>query len=130
MFLVCIQVPFGYRIEPKTKKIIVEEDEAEVIRKLFDMYANQGNSTVMLARHYHETGEIPSRVTVLSKPLARCATAFQCTWGPAKPHLQVQNRAKLHLAQPMPHQEHHKIDSHCILPEVVVYLHDSLAIFF
>ncbi len=59
-------VPFGYSVEPKTHKIIVNEEEAEIVRKLYDMYANQGYSTVMLARYFHDTGEIPSRVTVLS----------------------------------------------------------------
>ena len=60
------KVPFGYSIEPKTHRIIINEEEADVVRKLFDMYANQGYSTVMLARYFHETGEIPTRVTVLS----------------------------------------------------------------
>lgn len=60
------KVPFGYYIEPKTKKILVNDEEAEVVRKLFDMYANQGYSTVTLARYFHDTGEIPSRVTVES----------------------------------------------------------------
>lgn len=58
------KVPFGYLIEPKTKRIIIDEDKADIVRKLFDMYVNQNYSTVMLARYFHETGEIPSRVTV------------------------------------------------------------------
>jgi len=58
------KVPFGYIIEPKTRKILVDPEKAEIVRKLFDMYVNQGYSTVMLARYFHETGEIPSRVTV------------------------------------------------------------------
>lgn len=60
------KVPFGYEVEPKTHKILINEEQADVVRKLYDMYANQGYSTVMLARYFHETGEIPTRVTVLS----------------------------------------------------------------
>lgn len=58
------RVPFGYCVEPKTHMILVDEEKAEIVRKLYDMYANQDYSTVMLARYFHETGEIPSRVTV------------------------------------------------------------------
>jgi DNA invertase Pin-like site-specific DNA recombinase len=58
------KVPFGYYIEPKTHYIRVDEEKAAIVRKLYDMYANQDYSTVMLARYFHETGEIPSRVTV------------------------------------------------------------------
>ena len=60
------KVPFGYYIEPKTRMIRINEEEAAIIRKLYNMYASGEYSTLMLAKHFHETGEIPSKVGVKS----------------------------------------------------------------
>jgi DNA invertase Pin-like site-specific DNA recombinase len=32
--------PYGYSIDPRTRKLVVKEDEAAVVRLLFDIYAN------------------------------------------------------------------------------------------
>lgn len=48
--------PFGYAKDPKDRhKFVVAEDEAEIVRRMFAMYAD-GMSTVEIARIFNEEG--------------------------------------------------------------------------
>lgn len=44
------RIPFEYRRNPKTKKYSVEESEANIIRKIFDMF-DQGVTVYAIAKH-------------------------------------------------------------------------------
>lgn len=50
------EAPFGYAKDPKDRhKFIIAEDEAAIVRRVFDMYA-EGISTVEIARTFNEEG--------------------------------------------------------------------------
>ena len=51
-------LPFGYAVEPSTKDIVIVPEQRDIILKIFDMYVNQGMSTIQIARHINQTGEI------------------------------------------------------------------------
>ncbi len=51
-------LPFGYSFDPDTHDIFVIPEQRDVIIKIFDMYVNQGLSTVKIARLLNETGEL------------------------------------------------------------------------
>lgn len=44
------RIPFGYRRDPKTKEYSVEESEANIIRKIFEMF-DKGISVYTIAKH-------------------------------------------------------------------------------
>ncbi len=48
--------PFGYKKDPKDRhQFLIEEDEAEIIRRMFDMYAD-GMSSVEIAKIFNQEG--------------------------------------------------------------------------
>lgn len=51
-------LPFGYAVDPKTRDIIVDEEQANIVRRMFKMYVEDGMSTNQIARHFNETGEL------------------------------------------------------------------------
>lgn len=51
-------LPFGYAVDPKTRDIIVDEEQANIVRRMFKMYVEDGMSTVQIAKHFNETGEL------------------------------------------------------------------------
>ena len=54
------RIPFGYTVEEKTNTIIIDEEQAAIVRKLFTMYVEDGRSTTWLAKYFNETGELKS----------------------------------------------------------------------
>ncbi|MFD2172043.1 recombinase family protein [Tumebacillus lipolyticus] len=44
-------VPFGYKFNEKTQKLELEEDQAEVVRLIFDLYAHQKMGYYSIATH-------------------------------------------------------------------------------
>lgn len=57
------EAPFGYAKDPEDRhKFIIAEDEAEIVRRMFAMYAN-GMSTVEMARIFNKEGvKTPSQI--------------------------------------------------------------------
>lgn len=51
-------LPFGYTYDKDTHDILVEPKQRDVIIKIFDMYVNQGLSTIKIARILNQTGEM------------------------------------------------------------------------
>ncbi|WP_139491827.1 recombinase family protein [Brevibacillus dissolubilis] len=51
------QSPYGYRLEQK--ELIIHEQEAEVVRRVYDLYLNQGLGYLTIAKRLNEEG-IPS----------------------------------------------------------------------
>lgn len=51
-------LPFGYQVNPKTQAIEINPTEAVTIRKMFEMYANDGKSTGEIAKYFNQTGEL------------------------------------------------------------------------
>ena len=49
------QIPYGYRVEPETKKIIIDEFEAGIVKEIFDMYES-GFSQKSIAVELHSRG--------------------------------------------------------------------------
>ena len=49
------QIPYGYRVEPETKKIVIDEFEAGIVREIFDMYES-GFSQKSIAVELHTRG--------------------------------------------------------------------------
>ncbi|MBA4542943.1 recombinase family protein [Thermoactinomyces daqus] len=46
--------PFGYRV--KDKKLVVDPEEAEIVKKIFDMYVDENVGTSTIAVHLNEHG--------------------------------------------------------------------------
>jgi len=59
-------VPFGYNHDPKTQKLSINEEEAQVVRKIFDMYANKGMSTLTISKILAQEGVLTKK----GKPLS------------------------------------------------------------
>lgn len=51
-------LPYGYSFDQNTHEIIVVPEQRDVIIKIYDMYVNQGLSTVQIARYLNQTGEL------------------------------------------------------------------------
>lgn len=51
-------LPYGYKYDEKTHDIYADEEQAAIVRKIFDMYINKNMSTVEIARYFNETGEM------------------------------------------------------------------------
>lgn len=56
-------LPFGYTTD-SNKYIIVDEEKANIVRKIFTMCVEEDKSTVIIARELTETGELPTRSTI------------------------------------------------------------------
>lgn len=50
------QVPFGYKVDENTKRIIIDEQNAEIIKQVFNEYAN-GMSTTQIAKLHQSLGQ-------------------------------------------------------------------------
>lgn len=48
--------PFGYRSDPKTKRLVVVEKEAKFIRKAFELYVSKLHSTITVAEELQKQG--------------------------------------------------------------------------
>jgi site-specific DNA recombinase len=48
--------PYGYMIDPKTKKLVPHPDQAPIIKQIFDMYVNKGVGMVTIAHYLNEHG--------------------------------------------------------------------------
>ena len=51
-------LPFGYMVEPTTKKIIINEEEAAIVKYMFNEYLKGGTSIYKLANELQERGII------------------------------------------------------------------------
>jgi len=51
-------LPFGYTYDKDTHDILIDPVQADVVRKIYDLYVNQGLSTVKIARLLNQTGEM------------------------------------------------------------------------
>ena len=51
-------LPFGYTYDRETHDILIDPEQAGVVRKIYDLYINQGLSTVKIARLLNQTGEM------------------------------------------------------------------------
>ena len=45
--------PFGFYKEKETKLLLIDEEEAAIVREIFDMYTNQNKSTHEIAEHFN-----------------------------------------------------------------------------
>jgi len=52
-------VPYGYRANKNTKKLEIDEEEAEVVRLIFKLYIEDGLATKKLAAHLNALGISP-----------------------------------------------------------------------
>lgn len=52
------RLPFGYTIDTKTREVIVDEERANVVRRMFKMYVEDDISTRRIAKYFNETGEL------------------------------------------------------------------------
>lgn len=66
-------LPFGYVVNPKTHAIEVDPIQANIVRKIFTMYVQEGKSTGEIARHFNQTGELQSCTGKATVETARCA---------------------------------------------------------
>lgn len=51
------QVPFGFQKNGKTRKLEINEEEAEIVREVFDLFVNQEIGTVKLAERLNDEGK-------------------------------------------------------------------------
>lgn len=58
---------YGYRVDEKTKKLVINEEEAEIVREIYSMYLSGEHSYVTIAKEMKERGVYQSLRT------ARCA---------------------------------------------------------
>lgn len=59
----CASAPYGYQIEPKTKKLIVDPDVAPMIQKIFSLYLD-GYTTSQIQRIFEVEGILTPKGTV------------------------------------------------------------------
>jgi len=52
------RLPFGYTVDSKTREVIIDETQANVVRKMFKMYVEEDRSTSYIAKYFNETGEL------------------------------------------------------------------------
>lgn len=50
------QSPFGYDIDKKTKKLVINQEEASILREMYDLYVNQDYNTVDTAWFLNSKG--------------------------------------------------------------------------
>lgn len=58
----CTRTAYGYDYDLKTKKLAINETEAAVVRRIFDLYIEEGLSYVALARRLNAEG-VPTKTT-------------------------------------------------------------------
>ena len=56
-------LPLGYTTDSK-RYIIIDEDKANIVRKIFTMCVYENKSTTVIARELTETGEFPTQSTI------------------------------------------------------------------
>ena len=56
----CSRTAYGYDYHPKTKKLVINEAEAEVVRYAYDLYVKEGLSYVALAERLNREG-VPTK---------------------------------------------------------------------
>ena len=56
-------LPFGYTVDDN-RYIIIDEDEANVVRKIFNMCLNENKSTTVIARELSDTGEFKVKTSI------------------------------------------------------------------
>ena len=56
-------LPFGYTTDSE-RHIIIDEEKANLVRKIFTMCVDENKSTTVIARELTETGEFPTKSTI------------------------------------------------------------------
>ena len=74
-------VAYGYRLNPNTKKLEIEEPEAKIVRDMFSWILQDGQSCITIARRLNAMG-IPTRYTKDGRGVRGKGTAG--IWRPAR----------------------------------------------
>lgn len=56
-------LPFGYTVD-ENRYIIIDEDKATIVRKIFNMCLNENKSTTVIARELSDTGEFKVKTSI------------------------------------------------------------------
>lgn len=52
------RLPFGYTVDSNTREVVVDNQQANIVRKMFKMYVEEDRSTSYIAKYFNETGEL------------------------------------------------------------------------
>lgn len=75
-------VQFGYKVNNETKQFEINEDEAAVVREIFDMYASGHHSTLSIAREMKARGVFQGFVSAIKCRISKMLVTKSYTGAP------------------------------------------------